>query len=253
MRNLIDLTGISTANSTVDFGMVEYAVREDLNKVAPRGMAVLRPLRLTLTNYPDDQEEWFDIPTYPQDKENTATHQVPFSKEIYIEQDDFREDAPPKFFRLAPGREVRLLGAYLVTCTGVVKDDAGNVVEIHGTYDPETRGGNVADGRKVKGTIHWVSARQAVPAELRLYDRLFNKEDPEKVAEGEDFTANLNPQSLEVLENALVEPFVADPASGDHFQFMRQGYFCRDMDSTLQKPVFNLTVNLKDAWAKASK
>ncbi|HRQ37491.1 MAG TPA: glutamine--tRNA ligase/YqeY domain fusion protein [Chloroflexota bacterium] len=252
MRNLIALTGISTANSTVDFGLVEYAVREDLNKVAPRGMAVLRPLRLTITNYPDDQEEWFDIPTYPQDKENTAVHQAPFSKEIVIEQDDFMEDAPPKFFRLAPGREVRLLGAYLVTCTDVVKDEAGHITEIHCTYDPATRGGNAVDGRKVKGTIHWVSARHGVTAELRLYDRLFDKADPEAVEEGQDFTANLNPHSLETLDNALVEPFVADPASGDHFQFMRQGYFHRDPDSTPDKPIFNLTVNLKDTWAKVS-
>lgn len=252
MRNLITLTGISTANSTVDFGLVEYAVREDLNRVTPRGMAVLRPLRLTITNYPDDQEEWFDIPTYPQDKENPATHQAPFSKEIAIEQEDFMEDAPSKFFRLAPGREVRLLGAYLVTCTGVVKDEAGQVVEILCTYDPATRGGNAVDGRKVKGTIHWVSARHGVPAELRLYDRLFSQEDPEAVEEGQDFTANLNPHSLELLDNALVEPFVADAANGSHFQFMRQGYFCRDADSTPAKPVFNLTVNLKDTWAKVS-
>lgn len=253
LRNLITLTGISTANSTVDFGMVEFAVREDLNKHAPRAMAVLRPLRLVITNYPEDQEEWFDIATYPQDKENRETHKAPFSRVLAIESEDFMEEAPAKFFRLAPGREVRLIGAYFVTCTAVIKDEDGHIVEIHGTYDPATRGGNAADGRKVKGTIHWVSANHAVPAELRLYDRLFSKENPEEVAEGQDFTANLNPHSLELLDGALLEPYLAEANVGDRYQFMRQGYFAKDPDSTPEKPVFNLTVNLKETWTNEGK
>jgi glutaminyl-tRNA synthetase len=250
LRNLIDLTGVSTANSTVDVSMLEFAVREELNKVARRAMAVLRPLRVVVTNYPEGQEEWFDIPTYPQDKENSAVHQAPFSRELYIEQEDFMEDAPSKFFRLTPGREVRLLGAYLVTCTDVVKDANGNITEIHCTYDPETRGGNAADGRKVKGTIHWISAAHAVPTEVRLYDRLFANPDPEDVPEGQDFTINLTPNSLEVLENAMLEPFLADAPVGEAFQFMRQGYFAKDPDSTAEKSVFNLTITLRDTWAK---
>ncbi len=250
LRHLIELTGISTANSTVDISMLEYAVREDLNKHAPRAMAVLRPLRLVITNYPEAQEEWFDIPTYPQDKENGETHRAPFAREILIEQDDFMEEAPAKFFRLTPGREVRLLGAYLVTCTDVLKDDAGNIIEVHGTYDPQTRGGNAGDGRKVKGTIHWVSARHAISAECRLYDRLFATENPEAVDDGQDFTANLNPHSLEALSGAWLEPYLGEAAVGDRYQFMRQGYFAKDPDSTPDKPVFNLTVSLKDTWAK---
>jgi glutaminyl-tRNA synthetase len=250
LRHLIALTGIAVANSTVDFGLVEFAVREDLNKQAPRGMAVLRPLPLTITNYPADQEEWFDIRTYPQDKTNTEKHKTPFSQVIYIEQEDFMEQPPDDFFRLAPGREVRLIGAYFVTCTEVIKDAAGNVVELRGTYDPATRGGNAGDGRRVKGTIHWVSARHAIPAEVRLYDRLFSKENPEEVVEGEDFTVNLNPNSLQRLAGAMLEPFLGEAEVGGRFQFMRQGYFVKDADSTPDKPVFNLTVNLKDAWAR---
>lgn len=250
LRNLMSLTGISTANSTVDFSLLEYVVREDLNKFAPRAMAVLRPLPLRITNYPADQEEWFDIPTHPQDKNSTETHAVPFSQLLYIEQDDFLEDAPSKFFRMTPGREVRLLGAYLVTCTAVIKDEAGHIVEIHATYDPETRGGNAVDGRKVKGTIHWVSAQHAVPAEVRLYDRLFTKADAEETEDGQDFTVNLNPHSLQTLEEAWLEPYLAKAAVGEQFQFMRQGYFIKDQDSTAVKPVFNLVVNLKDTWAK---
>lgn len=250
LRNLMSLTGISTANSTVDFSLLEYVVREDLNKIAPRAMAVLRPLPLRITNYPADQEEWFDVPTYPQDKNNSETHAVPFSQLLYIEQDDFLEEAPAKFFRMTPGREVRLLGAYLVTCTDVIKDEAGNIVEIHATYDPETSGGNAVDGRKVKGTIHWVSAKHAVSSQIRLYDRLFIKEDAEETEEGQDFTVNLNPNSLQTLEQAWLEPYAAQSAIGDRFQFMRQGYFIKDQDSTAEQPVFNLVVNLKDTWAK---
>ncbi|MCP4360612.1 MAG: glutamine--tRNA ligase/YqeY domain fusion protein [Chloroflexi bacterium] len=253
LRNLVDMAGVAPANSTVDMGMLEYAVREDLNKIAPRAMAVLRPLRVVVKNYPDDQEEWFDIRTYPQDKTNSETHKTPFSKVIYIEQEDFMENAPKKFFRLAPGREVRLLGAYLVTCTDVIKDDDGRVIELHCTYDPETRGGNAPDGRKVKGTLHWVSGRQAILAEIRLYDRLFNTENPLDVPEGQDFTVNLNPDSLELLADALLEPGLGEADVGERFQFMRRGYFIKDKDSTAEKPIFNRTITLRDTWAKISR
>ena len=249
LRNFIDSVGMSTANSTVDVGMLEHAIREDLNVRTPRAMAVLRPLKVVVTNYPAEQEEWFDIPNYPQDRENGEMRQVPFSKEIYIDASDFEEDAPPKFFRLTPGREVRLLGAYLVTCTGFVKNDDGNVTEVHCTYDPETKGGN-AVGRKVKGTIHWVSAKHAVAAEVRIYDRLFLAENPSEVAEGQEFTANLNPDSLEIIADAMLEPSFGAAKVGDKFQFMREGYFVKDQDSTPEKPVFNRTITLRDTWAK---
>lgn len=250
IHNFVQSVSLARSNSMVDFSMLEHAIREDLNKITPRAMAVLRPLRLVVTNYPEGQEEWFDVTNYPQDKENPETRQVPFSKELYIEESDFMEDAPRKFFRLAPGREVRLYGAYLVTCTNAVKDEAGNIVEIHCTYDPETKGGNAPDGRKVKGTIHWLSAQHAVSAEIRLYDRLFNKEDPDDAPEGQDFTANINPNSLEIVEGAWLEPSLADAEIGDRFQFMRQGYFSKDPDSTPDKPVFNRTITLRDTWAK---
>jgi len=251
LRKFMDMTGIAKANSLVEFAMLEFAVREDLNQRAPRAMAVLRPLPVTITNYPDDQVEWFDVPNYPQDKSNPETRQVPFTKHIYVEQTDFMEEAPRKFFRLAPGREVRLLGAYYITCNEVIKDDAGNVVKLLCTYDPESRGGQSPDGRKVKGTIHWVSAAHAIPAELRQYDVLFNKPNPEEVDEaGQDFLSNLNPRSLEILPDAMLEPALADAAVGDRFQFMRQGYYIKDPDSTPERPVFNLTVTLRDSWAK---
>ncbi len=251
LRKFMDMTGIAKANSLVEFAMLEFAAREDLNQRAPRAMAVLRPLPVTITNYPDDQVEWFDLPNYPQDKSNPETRQVPFTKHIYVEQTDFMEEAPRKFFRLAPGREVRLLGAYYITCNEVIKDDAGNVVKLLCTYDPESRGGQSPDGRKVKGTIHWVSAAHAIPAELRQYDVLFNKPNPEEVDEaGQDFLSNLNPRSLEILPDAMLEPALADAAVGDRFQFMRQGYYIKDPDSTPERPVFNLTVTLRDSWAK---
>jgi len=253
IRNFVNSVSLARSNSMVDFGMLEYAIREDLNKITPRAMAVLRPLRLVITNYPAEQEEWFDVPTYPQDKTNTETRKVPFSKELIIEQSDFMEEAPRRFFRLTLGREVRLYGAYFVTCTKAVKDDDGNVVEIHCTYDPETRGGNAADGRRVKGTIHWLSAQHALPAEIRLYDRLFNKENPDEAPEGQDFTANLNPNSLEIIEEALLEPGLGEAEAGDRFQFMRQGYFAKDLDSTPDKPIFNRTITLRDTWAKLQK
>jgi glutaminyl-tRNA synthetase len=251
IRNFQDMVGMARYNRTVDMAMLEAAVRDELNAHAPRAMAVLRPLRVIVTNYPEDQEEWFDIPTYPQDRENITTRQVPFSRELFIEQDDYMENAPRKFYRLSEGREVRFLGAYLLTLTEAIKDEAGNVVELHCTYDPETRGGNVPDGRKVKGTIHWVSARHALDAELRQYDVLFNRPEPEEVdEEGQDFTDNLNPHNLEILANAKVEPGLAFAEIGQSYQFMRQGYYAKDPDSTDDHPVFNLTVALRDSWAK---
>ena len=251
IRNFQDMVGMARYNRTVDMAMLEAAVRDELNSHAPRAMAVLRPLRVIVTNYPEDKVEWFDIPVYPQDKSNITTRQVPFSRELFIEQDDYMPNAPSKFFRLTEGREVRFLGAYLLTCTEAIKDDDGNVVALHCTYDPETSGGNVPDGRKVKGTIHWVSAQHALNAELRQYDVLFNRENPEDVdEEGQDFTANLNPHSLEILDNAKLESSLAFAEIGQSYQFMRQGYYAKDPDSTDEHPVFNLTVALRDSWAK---
>lgn len=250
IRNFCEMIGVAKANSTVELGMLEHAIRDDLNQHAPRAMAVIRPLKLTITNYPEGMVEEFPVNTYPQDKENEETRIVPFSREVYIEQEDFMEDAPKKFFRLAPGREVRLMGAYYVTCTDVIKDDDGNVVELHCTYDPESRGGQTPDGRRVKGTLHWVSAEHAVDAELRLYDTLFLSEDPE--ASG-DFIQDLNPESLTVL-TAKVEPSLAETKPGQSFQFMRQGYFVADSEAhTAEKPVFNRTVSLRDTWSKLKK
>jgi glutaminyl-tRNA synthetase len=220
-----------------------------LNKHAARVMAALRPLRVVIDNYPDDLVEEMDAVNNPEDA-GAGTRKVPFSKVLYIEQDDFREDPPKQYYRLAPGREVRLRYGYLITCQSVVKDADGNVVELHCTYDPETRGGNTPDGRKVKSTIHWVSAAHAVDAEVRLYDNLFTKENPDDVEEGQDFTANLNPNSLEVLTGCKAEPSLRDAAPGARYQFERMGYFCVDPDSTPGKPVFNRTIGLRDTWAK---
>lgn len=243
--------GVSKANSQVDYGMLEYSVREDLNAKAPRAMAVIDPLKVVIENYPEDLVEEFDVPNYPQDPENNETRKVPFSREIYIEREDFMENPPKKYFRLAPGREVRLFQAYYVTCTDVIKDEAGSVVELHCNYDPESRGGQTLDGRRVKGTLHWVSADHAVPAEVRLYELLFTKENPLEVDPGEDFTSNINPNSLTVI-NALVEPNLGLSTPGDKFQFMRLGYFCTDLDSTENALVFNRTVTLRDTWKKIS-
>jgi glutaminyl-tRNA synthetase len=215
-------------------------------------MAVLRPLRLVIDNYPDGQTEPMEAVNNPEDA-SAGTRQVPFSKVLYIEQEDFREDPPKQYFRLAPGREVRLRYAYFVTCRSVVKDDAGRVTEIHCTYDPTTRGGNAPDGRKVKSTIHWVSAEHAVDAEVRLYDNLFTKEDPNDAPEGQDFTVNLNPNSLQVVAGAKLEPSLAAVEPMQFFQFERLGYFCVDLDSTPGKPVFNRTAALRDTWAKIEK
>ena len=250
LRTFTDMVGVAKANSTIDFAMLEYAIRDDLNQRAPRAMGVLRPLKLVIENYPETLTELFEVPTFPQNREDTTTREVPFSREIYIEQEDFMEDPPGKFYRLSPGKEVRLLGAYLVTCTRVVKDDDGNVVEVCGTYDPESKGGNAPDGRKVKGTLHWVSARHAVKAELRLYDVLYTKENPMDHDDDEDFTDFIDPDSLEVLTGAMLEPGLAEAKVGDTFQFMRQGYFCLDPDNGPGQLVFNQTVSLRDSWSK---
>ncbi len=245
--------GVAKANSLVDYGLLEFSVREDLNAHAPRAMAVLDPLKVVIENYPEDQVEKFDVPDHPQDHSSTETHKVPFSREIYIERDDFMEDPPGKYFRLAPGREVRLLKAYYITCTAVIKDEEGNVVELRCSYDPQSSGGQSPDSRKVKGTLHWVSARHAVPAEVRLYELLFTKENPSEVEPGQDFTSNINPNSLQILKSCLVEPSLAKARPGDQFQFMRQGYFSVDPDSAPGALVFNRTVTLRDTWQKINK
>jgi len=252
IRNFVAAAGVSRTNGVTEFAMLEHFVREDLNKRAPRVMAVLRPLKVVIDNYPENQSEEMDAVNNPED-ESAGSRKVPFSRELYIEQDDFREVPPPKYFRLTPGREVRLRYGYFITCTSVVKSDGGEVVEVHCTYDPATRGGNAPDGRKVKSTIHWVSAAHAIDAEVRLYENLFTKEDPSELEEGQDFTVNLNPNSLEIVTSAKLEPSLANAAAGGRYQFERLGYFCVDPDSKPGKPVFNRTVALKDTWAKVEK
>jgi glutaminyl-tRNA synthetase len=253
IRNFCGRVGVSKTNGSTELSLLEYYVREDLNKRAPRVMGVLRPLRLVIDNYPEGQIEHMDAVNNPEDA-SAGTRKVPFSKVVYIEQDDFREDPPKQYFRLAPGREVRLRYAYLVTCTGVVKNDQGEVVEIHCTYDPATRGGNTPDGRKVKSTIHWVSAEHAVDAEVRLYDLLFTVPNPGGEAEeGMEWTDYLNPKSLEVLRGAKLEPSLTGAEVGSRYQFERLGYFCVDEDSKPGQLVFNRTVQLRDAWAKIEK
>lgn len=244
--------GISTANSVVDVALLEHSIRDDLNERTARVMGVLNPLKIVIDNYPEGEVEWMEVENHPQRTE-MGTRQVPFSREVYIEQDDFMEDPPRKYYRLAPGREVRLKGAYLVTYKDIVKDDAGNVLEVHCTYDPDSRGGEAPDGRKVRGTLHWVSASHALDAEVRVYDRLFDMEDPEDVEEGETFIDNLNPDSLEILTTCKLEPSVADGAPGDTYQFMRLGYFCIDPDTHADKLIFNRTIALRDTWAKIQK
>jgi len=253
IRNFCERIGVAKTNSVIDIALLEHCVREDLNKRARRVMAVLRPLRLVIENYPEDLVEEFEIENNPEDP-SMGTRKVPFSRVLYIERDDFREDPPKKWFRLAPGREVRLKGAYYVTCVDVVKDENGEIVELRCTYDPESRGGMTPDGRKVRGTLHWVSAAHALDAEVRLYDRLFLKADPDDVdEEGADFKANINPNSLEVLTSCKVEPSLANAKVGDHYQFLRLGYFCVDPDSVDGRLVFNRTVTLRDTWAKIEK
>jgi glutaminyl-tRNA synthetase len=232
--------------------MLEHFQRDDLNRRARRAMAVLHPLKVVIDNYPEGQEEFVVVANNPEDP-SAGTRQVPFSREIYIEQDDFREVPPPKYYRLSPGKEVRLRNAYFVTAQSVVKDVEGNVVEVHCTYDPLSRGGNSPDGRKVKSTIHWVSSAHAISAEIRLYDKLFTKANPYDVAEDEDVLSNLNPNSLEVLTGAKLEPSLAEAKPENRFQFERVGYFCVDRDSAAGKLVFNRTLSLKDSWAKIEK
>ena len=251
IRSFCRRVGVSKTNGITELALLEYFLREDLNKRALRAMAVLRPLRVVIDNYPEGQVEQMEAVNNPEDA-SAGTRTVPFSKILYIEQDDFREDPPKQYFRLSPGREVRLRYGYFITCTGVVKDASGAVTEIHCTYDPATRGGNAPDGRKVKSTIHWVSAAHAVDGEVRLYDNLFTVENPNDAPEGQDFTANLNPNSLEIVQVRL-EPSLASAAPGDRFQFERLGYFCADLESTQQKPIFNRTVTLRDTWAKIEK
>jgi glutaminyl-tRNA synthetase len=252
IRNFCAAIGVSKTNGTLELAMLEHFVREDLNKRVPRVMAVLRPLKVVLDNYPGNQVEEVEAVNNPED-ESAGKRKVPFSKVLYIEQDDFREDPPKQYYRLSPGREVRLRYGYFITARSVAKNTQGEVVEVHCTYDPATRGGNAPDGRKVKSTIHWVSAAHAVDAEVRLYDKLFTKEDPNQVDEGQEFTANLNPQSLEVVTHAKVEPSLANAAAESRYQFERLGYFCVDADSRPGRPVFNRTAVLKDTWAKIEK
>lgn len=251
IRNFCNIIGVSKKESRIDMGLLESCLRDDLNGKAPRVMGVLNPLKVTIENYPDGKTEELVAKNHPQ-KEEMGTRTITFSKEIYVEQDDFMEDPPRKFFRLGPGREVRLRYAYLVTCTDIIKDDAGNVIELICTYDPATRGGNAPDGRKVKGTIHWVNANDCIDAEVRLYDRLFKDENPEQ--NKQDFIENLNPGSLEALESCKLEKSLATAEPEKVYQFERLGYFCRDSkDVSGDTPVFNRTVTMRDAWAKLRK
>ena len=252
IRNFCANIGVTKTNGTIELAMLEHFVREDLNRRALRVMAVLKPLKVVITNYPEGQTEEMEAVNNPED-EAAGKRKVPFGRELYIEQDDFREVPPKGYFRLSPGKEVRLRYGYFITAQNMVKNAAGEVVEVHATYDPATRGGNAPDGRKVKSTIHWVSAAHALDAEVRIYESLFSNPDPGDVPEGKDFTANLNPNSLEVVSQAKVEPSLASAKAGDRFQFERLGYFCVDPDSKPGKPVFNRTVALKDTWAKVEK
>jgi len=238
----------------VEIGMFEHTIRDDLNMIVPRVFCVLNPIKVVLTNYPDGEVDELDASYYPHDVPLTGSRKVPFTRELYIERDDFMEDPPKKFFRLAPGREVRLRYAYFITCQDVIKDDAGTIVELHCTYDPATRGGDAPDGRRVQGTIHWVSAAHAIDCEVRLYDRLFGKPDPDDVGDDEDFLDALNPTSLVSVRGAKVEPSVLGDPSDTRYQFERTGYFWRDAeDSTADRPVFNRIVGLRDSWAKEVK
>jgi glutaminyl-tRNA synthetase len=254
IRNFCDRIGVAKADSMVDMALLEYCIREDLNKRAPRVMGVLHPLKVVIENYPPEEQEELEAINNPEDP-TMGTRKVPFSRELYIERDDFMEDPPKKFFRLAPGREVRLRYAYFITCTDVVRDPlTDEVIELRCTYDPATRGGDAPDGRKVKGTLHWVAAEHSIPAEVRLYSHLFIKENPNEVEQGKDFTNYINTKSLEVLKECRVEPSLADLKPGDRCQFERIGYFCLDAtDSAPEAPVFNRTVTLRDTWAKILK
>jgi glutaminyl-tRNA synthetase len=250
IRNFADAIGVAKRDNVIDVSLLEHYLREDLNKRAPRVMGVLNPLKIIIENYPDDKEEEIEAINNPEDP-SAGTRKVPFSKILYIEKDDFMEQPPKKFYRLSPGTEVRLRYAYYITCREVIKDQQGEIVELRCTYDPSTKGGSSPDGRKVMGTIHWVSAKHALKAEARLYDRLFTKENPEEVGEGKDFKSNLNPASLRKVE-CYVEPALKGTAPLSKFQFERLGYFCVDPDSVNEMPVFNRTVSLRDSWAKTA-
>jgi len=250
IRAFCDRIGVSKVNSTVDIALLEYFIRQDLNRTAPRVMAVLRPLKVVIDNYPEGKVEEMEAENNPEEP-STGTRKLPFSRELYIERDDFREDPPKKWFRLAPGHEVRLKHAFYITCTRVLKDPrSGEPVELHCTYDPASRGGWTSDGRRVLGTLHWVSAAHSLEAEVRLYDHLFLKENPGEEQEGVDFKAHLNPRSLEVLERSRIEAGLRGAGPLSRYQFLRLGYFCLDYDSTPERLVFNRTVTMKDTWAK---
>ncbi len=244
--------GVAKNDSVVDIDLLEHCIREVLNKRAQRVMGVLNPLKLVITNYPENQVEEVEAKNNPEDPD-MGTRNIPFSRVLYIEQEDFSEDPPPKFHRLAPGREVRLRYAYFVKCVDVVKDGSGQITEIHCSYDPETQGGDAPDGRKPKATLHWVSAPHARRVEARIFDRLFLKINPDDVDDDQDFTANVNPDSMKVIENCFVEPFIDRAVAGDRFQFERQGYFYVDPDSSTDRLVVNRTVSLKDTWSKIQK
>jgi len=254
IRNFCEKIGVAKRDSVVDMALLEFCIREDLNKTAPRVMGVLRPLKVVITNFPEDRVEELDAVNNPEDP-SMGTRKVPFSRELYIEQDDFMEDPPKKFFRLGPGREVRLRYAFFLKCNDVIKDEkTGEVIELHCTYDPETRGGNAPDGRKVKATLHWVSASRSIPATVNLYKHLFVDEAPGAKKDGRDFTDLINPESLEVLTECRLEPCLADALPGEICQFERLGYFCADsLDSKPGSPVFNRTVTLRDEWKKIKK
>ncbi len=249
LRDLCEHVGVARTNSTVEIELLEHFIRQELNRTAMRVMGVLDPLPVVITNFPEGETEWMEAVNNPED-ESAGSRQVPFSRNLYIERDDFMEDPPRKYFRLAPGREVRLRWGFFIRCEEVIKDDKGKIVALHCTYDPETKGGYAPDGRKVRGTIHWVSADHATPAEVRLYDRLFNVEDPYDVPEGQDFLASLSPNSLTVLDGVQLEPSVRDLAAGQTVQFERKGYFCVDPDSSGDRLVFNRTITLRDTWAR---
>ena len=252
LRNLLDQVGLARKPMVVEMQMLEYFVREHLNKHSPRVMAVINPLKIVITNYPEDQTEMMTAVNNPEEPE-AGTRQVPFSRELYIEQEDFQENPHKKFYRLSPGREVRLRYAYFITCQEVIKDENGEIIELRCTYDPETKGGDAPDGRRVKATLHWVSAKHALNADVRLYDHLFDRVDPEVDEDGKDFIDYLNPDSLEVRDDCKVEPYLAESQTGDRYQFERIGYFCVDPDSTADHLVFNRTVTLRDQWARAQK
>lgn len=250
IRDFCERIGVAKSNSTVDIAMLEHCIREDLNLRANRAMAVLRPLKIVIENYPEEKVEYLQATVAPDANPVNGYRNIPFGREIYIEQEDFMEEAPKKFFRLKPGGEVRLKHAYIIKCEDVIKDDSGNVIELRCSYDPDTKSGGANSGRKVKGTLHWVSAKHAIKAEVRLYDYLLLAE---KADEADDFISSLNPNSLEILNDCMVEPSLAWTAPGNRYQFLRQGYFCVDKESTMEKLIFNQVVGLRDSWAKINK